>query len=214
MTYAEVVPLFPTPLARSLNVLSDEQCDALLEYCKTTSYYYTNPEDLTSVKISTDANVLNTFPNIKEKIETIITQTLRIQLGCVNSFQLKITSSWATSTNLNSTGHQHSHFNSFWSGVIYFTDDVSPIYFHRPKVETSLKPNTNKVTPFNVDVSVHIPQKGELIFFPSHIYHNISCNNSNDFRYSIAFNTMPIGMFGSPTAGFNIQSVDDITVSE
>jgi len=46
---------------------------------------------------------------------------------------------------------------------------------------------------------------GNLIIFPSSIPHSVSTNNSQEKRYSLAFNAFPFGKFGEPESQINLE---------
>ena len=187
--------LFPTLFARTLNVLSDEQCDKLLEYCKTTSY--------DSDRSSLEKNVLKLFPDIKNLIEDIFLELTHDYMGGEKKCKFSVSNSWILVVAPNDEIQKHKHPNSFWSGVIYFSDNLTPIVFYKPKEETSFLLKTDNPTSFNIGIVHHQPQKNEVIFFPSHLYHTVDTNTFDENRYSLSFNIMPNGIFGDNTASFH-----------
>ena len=60
--------------------------------------------------------------------------------------------------------------------------------------------NTN-----NAKEYILTPQKNMLLFFPSYIWHKILTNSSNTTRYSLAFNLIPIGQYGSGDSTYNTE---------
>ncbi|ADO99128.1 2OG-Fe(II) oxygenase [Prochlorococcus phage Syn1] len=104
-------------------------------------------------------------------------------------------SSWGTMTPPGGMSNRHSHCNSFWSGVLYLSDDTSPILFHREKYATIVC-DVDAITEYSSNEVAHTPSMGQLVFFPSHLTHQVSRNKSNEDRFSIAFNILPNGRFG------------------
>ena len=44
------------------------------------------------------------------------------------------------------------------------------------------------------------PQNGLILLFPSEVWHQVNTNKSDKTRYSLAFNVMPVGVFGDVTS--------------
>lgn len=125
--------------------------------------------------------------------------------------QVKITSSWGNTLGKNDPIQVHMHPNSYVSGVFYLTEGA-PLNFHNP-LQTedlfTLRPlvrwDENNHHTWQV---LKLPIKpGYVILFPSRLLHHVDPND-NDFRYSIAFNTMPIGLIGDRTKELNIVDVE------
>ena len=43
------------------------------------------------------------------------------------------------------------------------------------------------------------PKPGRMILFPSGLHHSVQPSQDDARRYSIAFNTLPVGRIGTPT---------------
>jgi len=109
--------------------------------------------------------------------------------------RIKITSSWGNELRKGDPVNVHNHPNSFISGVFYLTDG-SPLNFHNPLSHEDLFTFRTKV--LHDDENPHTWQilkipinPGYLILFPSKIMHHVE-QNENDYRYSVAFNTLPL----------------------
>jgi len=110
---------------------------------------------------------------------------------------IKITNSWLTKTNINNYSHYHNHTNSFLSGVFYpnadnSTAEISFMNFNTSSFKGSLLEKNFD----NSDLIFIKPIKNLLVIFPSEIYHRIEKQKNIKTRYSLAFNTLPIGEFG------------------
>lgn len=114
-----------------------------------------------------------------------------------DSVNLKITTSWMTKTEQNGFSKPHSHKNSLISGVAY--DDVDGqghLVFHSPKTLPFLPCSPSSFTHQNcTDYSI-APAPNSLILFESNLEHHIGKHPKEDTRFSLAFNTFPIGNVG------------------
>lgn len=149
------------------------------------------------------------FREVKEECERLTLQYVGIQGHQVGS--ISIASSWGNTLGRNHAIRVHQHPNSYVSGVFYLTEGA-PINFHNPlqtedlfMVRPLIAWDENNPHTWQV---LRIPIKpGYLLLFPSRINHHVD-GNDNDFRYSIAFNTMPTGSIGDSTKELNIVRVE------
>ena len=105
----------------------------------------------------------------------------------------------------------HNHTNSCYSGVYYLNAPVNGggIFFHHPQI---FRPKTIIVeshtdNQFNTDQYFHELRKNSLLLFPSHLPHSTQVNNSNQVRFSLAFNYFIEGQFGHQTSQINLRIV-------
>jgi uncharacterized protein (TIGR02466 family) len=110
---------------------------------------------------------------------------------------LKITQSWFNFTRKGQFHHNHTHDNSFISGVIYFeTDENSDrIYFQNPN-KRELKVEPSEFNQYNSPNWWMPTKKGTIILFPSNISHSVANVENDSTRISLAFNSFPIGTMG------------------
>lgn len=120
---------------------------------------------------------------------------------CINDFsineeldceQLKITTSWANKYPANTQSHQleHSHRMSYVSAVYYLTPGA-PTCFIDPltqRTNNSLEVHNNNARSALVEA-----EPGKLILFPSWLEHSSYPHHAPFDRWSISFNTMPVG---------------------
>ena len=101
-----------------------------------------------------------------------------------------ITQSWCNKNPSNTEHPVHYHANSILSGVFYFkqTSTMPPIQFSRVD-RPSFMPKTEEYNIFNSQQILFPMVDGELILFPSNIWHAVLPNESEDTRYSMSFNT-------------------------
>ena len=122
-----------------------------------------------------------------------------------------IFTSWLTATFKDNQvkSQDHMHMNSFMSGTLYLTENPSPLMFKNPlpwrfQNNESAMNITGKLAS---NKYVYQPQKGEIIMFPSHVWHQIQSNDSEDPRYSIAFNVLPTGTLGNWDSTVNLKVI-------
>lgn len=148
------------------------------------------------------------FTEVKKEIEVLAKEYVTTQGHIVE--EVSIASSWGNTLSHDEVVRPHSHPNSYVSGVFYLTAGA-PLNFHNPLKTEDLftfrpvvewdgnNPHTWQV--------VHLEtQPGWCFFFPSQIKHHVDSNTS-DYRYSIAFNTVPTGEFGNSTTHLNITNL-------
>lgn len=122
-----------------------------------------------------------------------------IQFECE---RLKITQSWGNLSMKGHWHHKHMHNNSMVSGVYYLTDTNACIYFGVDNIWNYdkytggiIKLNYSDIDTTSI-IYKHKPSKGELLLFPSTLFHAVETNNGED-RYSISFNSFADGKIGN-----------------
>ena len=117
----------------------------------------------------------------------------------LNCEQLKICLSWGNKSGYNCWHHQHTHSNSFISGILYLTDSNSKTWFSIKNIWNMKSGNGYSpilVTPENLDLVVHKEDTitANLIVFPSSLKHSVDEHkDESSERYSISFNCFPSG---------------------
>lgn len=180
-----------------------------LEHVKTLDVKYEYDGDHSSVTITQRLLDAPIFEAVKAECEHLSKAYVDLQGHQVD--HVKIVSSWGNTLRKAAEIHVHMHPNSYVSGVFYLTEGA-PLNFHNP-LQTedlfTLRPlvrwdDQNQHT-WQV---LKLPIKpGYLFLFPSRLLHHVD-QNDNDFRYSIAFNTMPTGSIGDSTKELNIVKVE------
>lgn len=155
---------------------------------------------------SNDKNVLNKkqFNLLKNKIIKNFNKFKNDYLKYNNDF--KITTSWFTKTKPNQSSNYHNHKNSMFSGVLYIKtfENSGNINFTNLNNNCSFWLSPKEWNIYNSLEWTIVPKDGLLIFFPSEIYHKILKNNSNNVRYSLAFNLIPTGPIGQGDSFINL----------
>jgi len=145
------------------------------------------------------------FSSVKRELEQLCFEYVHTQGHRVQGVQ--IGNSWGNTLRRNEPIEAHTHTNSYVSGVFYLTDG-SPLNFHNPLLTEDLF----MVRPL-VEWQEHNPhtwqvlkvpiKEGYAILFPSRLRHHVDPSDT-DYRYSIAFNSMPVGAIGDSTKELDI----------
>jgi uncharacterized protein (TIGR02466 family) len=108
-----------------------------------------------------------------------------------------ITQSWLNWTKKDEFHQKHKHANSFISGVLYISTDLTKdkITFHRA-VYNQLQLATDTFDVMNSDSWWLNVKTGDIVIFPSSLTHHVENVISEDIRISLAFNSFIKGIFG------------------
>ena len=110
--------------------------------------------------------------------------------------KIMFTQSWISHKLPGQIHKDHSHSNSVISGVYYFDNNstTEPITFYRSTGVNGINSlqvaiNDNIARPmFECEIQ---PQFGDIILFPSYLFHSVKINTSGKVRKSLAFNCVP-----------------------
>jgi len=187
----KIEPIFPSPLyiGEDLNITDDE-----INYVKSCS---TIPLNHGNNIVSKDDHILDKIPILKSEIQKHLKKYLDIILCPAEPIELVLTQSWLNENNTDSFRAPHIHTNSFLSGVVYISDYLTPITFHKNIQQINwldIEPsNFNEYNSFRFTQDV---TKNMLLIFPSNMQHSVEINESSNQRLSIAFNTFIKGTIG------------------
>jgi uncharacterized protein (TIGR02466 family) len=138
--------------------------------------------------------------NILDELEFYTREVLKVS----KEIEFYITNSWVMKHSKGDWSHPHAHLNSILSAVLYLdvNENSGTINFIKTK-------NTNNLLPacfaipftewnlFNSDMWKILPEKNQLIIFPSSLEHSVNKSESNEDRYVLAFNVFIRGKFNS-----------------
>lgn len=194
-----IEPVFATPIYNTQIDCIDEN---VFEYIKGLPYQrMANGNG----DISCNDYILDT-PELSFLKQKIIDELFFYTQGILNikcNATFYMTNSWVVKHHPGDFGASHFHGNSLISGVYYINtnENTGRIVFEK----TSNYPNLFSPVVdiefdiwniFNSSKWAHQPKNGQLFLFPSITYHSIEKNNSNEIRYSLAFNFFVRGVFG------------------
>ena len=103
----------------------------------------------------------------------------------------RIVAMWAIINKKNSFNVMHNHQNCYFSSTYYVKKPKSSgdITFFDPKeAKTYRFPKIEKYTEYSAGAVTIKPEEGDLLIFPSYLYHSVGENLSEDDRVAISFN--------------------------
>jgi uncharacterized protein (TIGR02466 family) len=103
----------------------------------------------------------------------------------------RIVAMWAIINKKNSFNVMHNHQNCYLSASYYVRkpEDSGDITFFDPKeAKTYRFPKIEKYTEYSAETVTIKPEEGDLLIFPSYLYHAVSENLSDDNRVVLSFN--------------------------
>jgi uncharacterized protein (TIGR02466 family) len=188
--------LWPIPVYEAEIPVKQEWEDAVinLEYERT----HINNSD-----ISKDRYILNNIPDLKSDIENHCELFVRKYLTVEDNAKFYLQNSWCNIHGPNEYSQIHYHASSLLSGVYYpiVPKNSGGISFHKNGIYTNIFHQSirfeydelNNLTAEKYTLNIN---NGTIVLFPSHLEHSVERNNSNENRYSIAFNFYVKGKFG------------------
>ena len=105
--------------------------------------------------------------------------------------KVNIEAMWAIINKKGSFNIQHNHPNSYLSAAYYvrLPEKSGGIKFFDPREQKSIRyPNITKYGEFSASTVKIDPEEGDLLIFPSYLYHSVSENLSEKSRIIISFN--------------------------
>lgn len=148
--------------------------------------------------------ILDEFNSLKKRIikefDFFINDVIKID---TTNLDFYMTTSWVVRHAHGDYGNKHIHTNSLFSGVLYLdvNDDSGDISFEKTNecknlISQSFDFEYKEWNRYNCLSHTLRPKNGDLIFFPSHIPHAITPNNSCHERFVVAFNFFIKGSVG------------------
>jgi uncharacterized protein (TIGR02466 family) len=148
---------------------------------------------------SNKTSIFNHMPS-GELIHNELSKHIRFAINEYYQYitDFKITTNWVTRCEPKGVGEYHHHSNFWLTGCYYphgTIEDKFYISFRRSlnNIYEPKRKNWNNLNSTTVEVFI---KKGTLLIFPADLQHQIGYNNTNQDRYSIAFNILPVGMLG------------------
>ena len=199
----ESLPLFPSPV---LKLYVEENTDQLNKHIEKADFIRTTAFGSNWSYTSSDVRLLKKYPRIEKILLNKFKRVAKENFYYKNDFV--ISTSWMAKTDPGGYSQMHMHKNSFYSGVYYFDEydnDSSALEFENP---LTAYPDFQLIpTEFNIMNSNSWkiwPEKNLLVLFPSYLRHGVLKNKSNETRYSLAFNIVPVGKYGEGDSAYDL----------
>ena len=103
----------------------------------------------------------------------------------------RVVAMWAIINKKNSYNVKHNHQNCYLSSAYYLKKpkNSGDITFFDPKeVKTYRFPEVEKHTSYSAESITVKPEEGDLLIFPSYLYHDVGVNLSDEERIVVSFN--------------------------
>ena len=188
---AEDLNLFSEPILKyKFDLNSDEILNTLygLEYL---------PIEGNNCFRSSDCQLLDRLPDLKKCVIEASNDWLNDKMKLNVKFD--IIEAWATKTTTGGFSSNHRHSHCILSGVFYLKDKCQ-IKIHKPHISDFWNITPTEYNKHN-SLSYYVEnKKNEMLLFPNYIFHEIERYQGKEDRYSIAFNILPRGNLGGPTA--------------
>jgi uncharacterized protein (TIGR02466 family) len=175
-----------------ISLINSEVTPTNSQYARTTDI---KPKDLQSIDdgIHHDKRFNNLFDAIIPKIkEALISQHINL-----NVLDMYITKAWTTFTIKEQYIHSHRHMSSHYSFVYYpYAEDQGDLVFQddeASKVGLNLpirKEYFTEFTDINYSSAIYPAKTGNLIIFPSMLFHETQLNTTDKPRISISGDIM------------------------
>lgn len=207
------INLFPTVVSSTmLEDISDNEIQNYIEILKKEQWGngYDDSDFSPNGKHTINQFILDlpVFSKLKNNILNLNKEYFK-NLGFIDH-NFRICNSWGNLINKGESIPSHIHRNSLISGCFYLSSDNSNIYFENPiekewlfVMEKEKENNNNLKKPQTWTQYGISPKPNQLIFFPSWLTH-VTDKSKVDGRISIAFNIIPKGFVGTPTAFINL----------
>ena len=145
---------------------------------------------------SEDLNILKKYEDLNKEISKAVDETLD-EILMLKHINYRIFSSWLTKAAPKAFSDSHNHANSWLSGIYYPKGDpgFSIKFFYDNKPPFFTQPTEYNI--YNSTERVIVPQDNFLILFFSQLRHQLMPNQSTKDRFSLAFNILPRGKFGT-----------------
>lgn len=214
MTNTGIFDLFPIPVYKTN---FSNQFDSLVEYLKSLPMHCDHNAYAVSPDMSVDNRLFNDnhLDSFKETIRPHVRGFMREVLAIDG--EPAFTQCWVNKNRPNESTTRHMHANSFVSGVFYFDVGVeSEIVFHKNMplgnyiMEFDTIPSAGDRSPYAYEWAKISVKNGDLILFPSYLEHSVPPNESEQNRWSLAFNVITRGQIGKSNQLTRINIAEDL----
>lgn len=207
----EIHSLFPTPLCVTEYQPTDELCEFLIGQ-RIAGRFSNKNGQITKQNfgtVSENVQMLRT-PQCAD-LRQYILGAAKILANDIMGFKVDAVVdvlSWVSIKDKAEQHQVHSHPNSMISGVYYFDKNTTPISFvdtsnNTKTFEFRVGRNFESQSAFSANPYTLLPKVGSLVMFPSYLNHCVNSNETQDKRYSLAFNIVP---------KFKVGTIEELTL--
>ena len=108
-----------------------------------------------------------------------------------DSNKVKMEAMWSIINKKGSFNIQHNHANAYLSSAYYvrYPEKSGSIKFFDPREQKNIRyPKIKNYTNISAVITEITPKEGDLLIFPSYLYHSVGENLSEDDRIIVSFN--------------------------
>jgi uncharacterized protein (TIGR02466 family) len=214
----ENIGLFPIPISIiDIPEISKNELEAIkqLEFVPwygSIHYHFNDPDRKPALYISKERQVLSTVPAL-EKLKNSVMEAAKKYweevLGVDPTLNLKFRHSWVTRHRKGEKNPPHTHTTSLFVGCVYLqvNENSGKLVFKKDTNYLNLFPTVADVD-FRISNLINTksysiqPRQNSIVFFPSHLEHYTSPNNSDDERYALNVDFWFEGTVRKESGGF------------
>jgi len=201
-----IIPLFPIPISR---IIVPNKLASIIPFLDSQEMNSDDPnkEGLKNYGSRSKNTYILNESKCKLFKDFILDNVKKYSFEILGTYEreYKLAQSWISHKDPGQSHVEHTHPNSYISGVFYYGDakDSTPsIQFHSPLH----KMNQQIYVPLNMDKpsnefnynTFSIPyEPGTLVLFPSWLPHSVPINNTSQVRKSLSFNCVPLNNLGN-----------------
>lgn len=189
MSDVSVLNLFPTPIAKLKLGILTQQFVRFAGPIKNEEHQSKNNYLLDGAA----------FLSLKKSILPHVSSFMKYVL-CIDGEPF-ITQSWVNKNSIGNGHHKHHHPNSIVSGVVYLDVPAgASIVFHKNTGNNSYAMQPALLEPLNDYTKPYFElavESGDLVLFPSYLWHSVPANLDKKDRWSLAFNCVTNEKIGS-----------------
>tara|TARA_R100000935_G_scaffold16132_1_gene32071 strand:- start:80 stop:676 length:597 start_codon:yes stop_codon:yes gene_type:complete len=187
----EIENLFPTAVGQR----QKESCFSAKEkmFLRGLKYIPNTSNQVSENNYLLDAPELS---NLRQWIQEAVEEYF-VKVYCPESeVSLRITQSWCNTTSKGQIHHEHTHPNSFVSGVFYIQTNVDDRIQFLKSTYRMLEVQTKDYNAWNSQTWWLPVEEDALLLFPSSLQHSVPPVKGEKDRISLSFNTFPVGDLG------------------
>lgn len=184
---------------KDFNSDSDKMISSVIEYIENTEKIKNAPFKTDFGGERTVKNLFdvqeNSFPRVFQDIQLILKNYIKDTSNEKPCLFLKdlpqdfIINAWSMTADKNTFHHSHNHCEAWISGVLYL-DIPNGLNHEEGSIHFNKLGNQFPVL-VDTDSKVFVPERGDIILFPAHLYHLTKSHNKPGRRVCMPFNFIP-----------------------